>query len=505
MFVLLLLLSLLQYGDTFDPGCSFMNGQCQYSVKLGHEGQCDTQTTAATTASASCCAAVQNDVTLMKASMASMAKQIEQIQSTTRANATSPNELLIADELQKALLEKESQIGNITKQAAAEIARLQNEVDTCRKRPDCGGRPRSTTTSTPTATTSKPINTYYHATFCDFESTGQLWVQPVQPSLVEMVPWEGKKSTLTGPLSDHTLGTPGGAYLYIDTYKSAQWYGPKTISAIMESPVFAPSPNYCVRFWYNMFGKNIEDLNVYAKVGSGNGYPIWTRSKGNAIEWKMGEVDIGSEYTSRPFHVVFEATSRSYKTKPHSTYRYDPDYHDTYGNIALDDVLVYNTTCNSLPQCPPGSFMRTVNDSRSCYSFHTSAASWITGQVNCKVENALSHLVAINSKEEQDFLVNVIKSNAALTAAGIVGFYTSGNDELNEKTFQWTGSEVSSNITYTNWYPGQPNNVAGVQHCLLMEYPNADYQWGDIECNTAHPYICEVDLPKAVHQPGTSQ
>jgi hypothetical protein len=26
---------------TFDPGCSFSNGQCIYNVKLGHEGQCD--------------------------------------------------------------------------------------------------------------------------------------------------------------------------------------------------------------------------------------------------------------------------------------------------------------------------------------------------------------------------------------------------------------------------------------------------------------------------------
>ncbi|XP_067661422.1 uncharacterized protein [Haliotis asinina] len=505
MFALFLLLSLLQYGGTFDPGCSFMNGQCVYSVKLGHEGQCDTQTTAATTASTSCCAAVQNDVTLMKASMALMTKKIEELENTAGVNATSPNKRNIVDEVQKALLEKESQIDNITKQTSAEIARLQNELDACRRRPGCIGRPRSTTTATPTATTSTPINTYYHATYCDFENIDNCGYNQSSKALSKWYRGEGKRTSLTGPLSDHTLGTPGGTYLYIDTYKSAQWYAPKTISAIIESPMFTPSPNYCIRFWYNMYGKNIEDLNVYAKVGSGLGYPIWTRSKGNAIEWKMGEVGIGSEYTSRPFHVVFEATSRSYKTKPQSTYRYDPDYHDTLGNIALDDVLVYNTTCTSLPQCPPGSFMRIGNDSRSCYSFHTSAVFWITGQVNCKEENALSHLVAINSKEEQDFLVNVIKSSPALTAAGMGGFYTSGNDELIEKTFQWTGSELSRNITYTNWYPGQPNNVGGVQHCLLMEYPTADYQWGDVECNTAHPYICEVDLPNAVHQPGTSK
>lgn len=28
--------------QSFDPGCSFSNGQCVYNVKLGHETQCDT-------------------------------------------------------------------------------------------------------------------------------------------------------------------------------------------------------------------------------------------------------------------------------------------------------------------------------------------------------------------------------------------------------------------------------------------------------------------------------
>ena len=32
---------------SFDPGCSFFNGQCVYNVKLGHEGQCGHSTRAA--------------------------------------------------------------------------------------------------------------------------------------------------------------------------------------------------------------------------------------------------------------------------------------------------------------------------------------------------------------------------------------------------------------------------------------------------------------------------
>ncbi|XP_071088953.1 uncharacterized protein [Haliotis cracherodii] len=446
MLVLLLLFSLLQYGGTFDPGCSFMNGQCVYSIKLGHEGQCDAQTPAATiasTASTSCYRAVEDDVALMKASMALMTKQIAQLQNKTDVNLASHNGIPGTAQLQQALLEKESELDNVTKQAVGEITRLRQELDACRKRPDCPGRPRTTTTTTATPATTATMATSTTTTTPDGQCpAGVACVRP----LIQL------------------------------------------LSPLLVQHVWA----------------NIEDLHVNVKVGGGLGNPVWTRSKGNSIKWQMGQVDLDSEYTSRPFHIVFEATSRSYMTKPTSTYKYDPVYHDTEGDIAIDDVLAYNTTCKNLPECPPGAFLRTGNDSRSCYTFHTSATFWFRGHLKCKEENARSHLVAINSKEEQGFLVNIIKSDAALTAAGTAGFFTSGNDETMEKHFQWTGAEISNNATYTNWYPGQPNNVGAMQHCLLMEYPNADYQWGDVECDTAHPYICEVDLPKVVHQPGPS-
>ncbi|XP_046551969.1 MAM and LDL-receptor class A domain-containing protein 1-like [Haliotis rubra] len=489
MFVLLLLLSLLQYGpgDTFDPGCSFMNGQCQYSVKLGHEGQCDTHTTVATPAGASCCAAVQNDVTLMKASMALMTKKIEELQNTKGVRSTSPYGDLSVEQLQRLLLEKEDELRNITKQASDEIRLLQSELDTCRKRPDCTRSTPMTTTST---TTVKPaVN--YNLTFCDFDSSSTCGYTQASNNTAKWYRGSGRPSTVTGPWNDHTIGTPDGNYMYIDPHRSALWYKRET-SALLESPLFNPSPDYCVQFWYNMAGRDIQDLNVYAKVGSGLGYPVWTRSGQVSAKWQLGEIDIGSEYTSKPFHLVFEGTSRSYYEHVFAS---DSIYHDTYGNIAIDDIYVYNTTCQNLPDCPPGAYRRTGNDSRSCYTFHTKPTRWSNCHEACKEENSASHLVAIDSEEEQKFLASIIKNDPALTAAGSSGFFTSGNDEETENNFRWTGMAVPQAIGYTNWYPGQPNNVGSNQHCLLMEYPNTDYEWGDNECSSSFPYICEVDLP----------
>ncbi|XP_071088063.1 uncharacterized protein [Haliotis cracherodii] len=160
LLALLLLFSLLQYGRTFDPGCSFMNGQCVYSVKLGHEGQCDAQTPAATTASTSCCRAVEDDVALMKASMALMTKQIAQLQNTNGGQSTSPLGDLSVEQLQKALSDKEEQLRNVTRDASYEISRLHNELDACRKRPDCTkSTPSNTATVATTSTTATSTTT----------------------------------------------------------------------------------------------------------------------------------------------------------------------------------------------------------------------------------------------------------------------------------------------------------------------------------------------------------
>ena len=39
-----------------------------------------------------------------------------------------------------------------------------------------------------------------------------------------------------------------------------------TTTGRITSPTFPPAPNYCIRFWYTMYGKDVDALNVYAKV-----------------------------------------------------------------------------------------------------------------------------------------------------------------------------------------------------------------------------------------------
>ena len=63
-----------------------------------------------------------------------------------------------------------------------------------------------------------------------------------------------------------------GHYMYIDpyhdppynSYSSSTHY--RSRSATMTSPEFPPAQEYCIRFWYTLYGTNIGTFKVYAKV-----------------------------------------------------------------------------------------------------------------------------------------------------------------------------------------------------------------------------------------------
>ena len=53
----------------------------------------------------------------------------------------------------------------------------------------------------------------------------------------------------------------------------------------------------------------------------------------------------------------------------------------------------------------------------------------------------------------------------------------------------WRWETSGSRLTYTNWYPGQPDNGGGGQDCLSMwDY---DGRWWGGSCHSRYRYICE--------------
>ena len=60
--------------------------------------------------------------------------------------------------------------------------------------------------------------------------------------------------------------------MYIDPYRNPKYHSSSSSyhapirRATVTSPEFQPANAYCVRFWYTLYGPDIQTLNVYAKV-----------------------------------------------------------------------------------------------------------------------------------------------------------------------------------------------------------------------------------------------
>nr|XP_033798676.1 pulmonary surfactant-associated protein D-like [Geotrypetes seraphini] len=60
-----------------------------------------------------------------------------------------------------------------------------------------------------------------------------------------------------------------------------------------------------------------------------------------------------------------------------------------------------------------------------------------------------------------------------------------GITDIQIGTFQYSTGET---ITYTNWYPSEPNNIKGAEYCVELR---SDGKWNDIICTKKKLLICE--------------
>ncbi|XP_033751995.1 MAM domain-containing glycosylphosphatidylinositol anchor protein 1-like [Pecten maximus] len=167
---------------------------------------------------------------------------------------------------------------------------------------------------------------------CDFESSSICgYTQDKSDNFDWTRNHGGTGSANTGPFSDHTLGTTSGNYMYIETSR------PRTPN--QKARLLSPMTSYttgaaCVSFWYHMYGRNIGALNLYSKVGSTLGQPIWTRHSNQGNQWSTGQVTVQS---SQAYQIVFEGiVGNGYA-----------------GDIAIDDVRVTAGACGASDKATP--------------------------------------------------------------------------------------------------------------------------------------------------------
>lgn len=128
----------------------------------------------------------------------------------------------------------------------------------------------------------------------------------------------------TGPSVDHTIGSASGKYMYAE----AKGYSPSY--AVFTSPCINISAysNPTLKFWYHMFGANINSLRVDVLSNgvwhSSAGIIMGHQQNASTDPWEQAIVDLSGYSGTIRFR--FRATKSS---------NYSAD-------IAVDDVMVYN-------------------------------------------------------------------------------------------------------------------------------------------------------------------
>ncbi|XP_041356524.1 perlucin-like [Gigantopelta aegis] len=121
----------------------------------------------------------------------------------------------------------------------------------------------------------------------------------------------------------------------------------------------------------------------------------------------------------------------------------------------------------------------------SCYWFSPKAmvATWAEAELYCNTMN--SYLVIITSAFEDNF----IRGHLRQKAQNFV-FWIGANDLQSEGHVQWMSKGSPKDLNYTNWYPGQPDNAGGVEHCIEVR-KEFGFRWNDWQCFHHAGFICE--------------
>jgi hypothetical protein len=114
-------------------------------------------------------------------------------------------------------------------------------------------------------------------------------------------------------------------------------------------------------------------------------------------------------------------------------------------------------------------------------------------QAQAQAKSLGGNLVTINDQAEQNWLITTFGSVGSLW----IGY----TDQETEGVFKWISGETSS---YTNWYPGQPDNLGGNEDYVHL-YFQGGWKWNDLVNSRADIKggIIEINNVPSVNNPPT--
>ncbi len=140
----------------------------------------------------------------------------------------------------------------------------------------------------------------------------------------------------------------------------------------------------------------------------------------------------------------------------------------------IPELTTCCTDCSSTPDSIAG-FMYMGSFGGSKYFCSLANASWPSANLSAQTNGG--YLAEINSAEENAFLANILTIQKAW-----IGL----NDAATEGNFVWSNNNP---LSYSNWFPGQPNNKDNYQDYVSML---SDGYWNDEYNNLVLEYIMEI-------------
>ncbi|XP_037702374.1 C-type lectin domain family 4 member A isoform X3 [Choloepus didactylus] len=117
----------------------------------------------------------------------------------------------------------------------------------------------------------------------------------------------------------------------------------------------------------------------------------------------------------------------------------------------------------------------------NCYFISTTSATWDKSEKICSEEGA--HLLVINTKEEQDFIIQKLNKNSA--------YYVGLSHPEGKDQWQWV-DQTPYNESVVFWHQGEPSNLAERCVLLLFRFTSRKWGWNDVFCNDPQHLICKM-------------
>ncbi|VDI69867.1 Hypothetical predicted protein [Mytilus galloprovincialis] len=125
----------------------------------------------------------------------------------------------------------------------------------------------------------------------------------------------------------------------------------------------------------------------------------------------------------------------------------------------------------------------------SCYYISDTKKSWASAASFCRAYH--SQLADVQTREENTFLVDTIDKIERDTGT-VHEYWLDGTDQVLEGVWVW--ASTGKQLSYTNWYPNEPNSAGGNEDCLEIKDVNVN-GWNDNNCSLEFNFICEMEFP----------